>query len=136
MLFTIFKGNIPTCPDQEPVVHLVTTIQAVQAAGLPFVFTDGHGIMRLTSFFEDLAQLDHVDWTIMRTHYCWSDTPTDNDRRRRRQAEFLIHDFMPWSLINEIGVMNSKVKTVVEQMLLRSSHKPIVNVRRLWYYGA
>jgi len=68
MLFTISRGNVPTCSNQEPVVHLVTNIQAVQAAGLPFVFTDGHGIMQLTSFFEDLAQLDHVDWTIMRTH--------------------------------------------------------------------
>src|SRR5262245_52338288 len=60
MLFTISRGNVPTCPGQGPVVHLVSTAQAVQARGLGFAFTNGHGIMALTDFYDNLQDLDEV----------------------------------------------------------------------------
>jgi len=34
----------------------------------------------------------------------WSDTNTDNDRKRRRQAEFLVHNFFPLRLVEAVGV--------------------------------
>jgi hypothetical protein len=47
----------------------------------------------------------------------WSDNVNDMDRQRRKQAEFLIHQSCPWTLIQEIGVLSSPAKTRVEQIL-------------------
>lgn len=38
----------------------------------------------------------------------WNDTPEDGDRKRRRQAEFLVYTSLPWRLIEEIGVISRK----------------------------
>src|ERR1017187_11004603 len=87
MLFAIGKGNVPGYDrGEDPIVHLVTSTEAVVAAGFQYAFTDGHSTMRFTEFFDDLADLSKVDWDIMEAKY-WSDTSDDNDRKRRRQAE-------------------------------------------------
>ena len=38
---------------------------------------------------EDVAQFDKVDWELVPARY-WADQPDDNDRQRRKQAEFLV----------------------------------------------
>lgn len=134
MLYTISRGNVEGHEDgQQAVVHLVSSVQKVQDAGLDFVFTDGHGIMVLTEFFENLDDLDQVDWEIMNQRY-WFDTGEDTDRKRRRQAEFLVHTQFPWNSIEEIAVMNEDVKIQVGRVLAGAAYKPDVVVRRAWYY--
>jgi len=108
MLFTIAHGNVEGFNGgQGSIANLVSTVQAVQAAGLGFVFTDGHGIMAFTDFYDDLARLDEVDWPLMSARY-WADTDDDLDRKRRRQAELLVHQRFPVALIQEIGVMGKQ----------------------------
>ena len=58
------------------------------------------------------------------------------DRQRRKQAEFLVHRFCDWSLIQAIGVINQDMKTAVEEILAgypAGLHKPVV-VKSEWYY--
>jgi ssDNA thymidine ADP-ribosyltransferase, DarT len=57
----------------------------------------------------DYVPYDAIDWDVMKSRY-WNDTNEDNDRKRRRQAEFLVRHFSPWQLITEIGVMNYTIK--------------------------
>jgi ssDNA thymidine ADP-ribosyltransferase, DarT len=118
---------------QKSIVHLVSQAQSIQQASCRFVFTDGHGTMRLTQFFDDLKDLDKIDWDVMRAKY-WNNCDEDMDRSRRRQAEFLVHQFLPWDLITQIGVINSEMKIQVEQILQGSPHRPTVAIRRAWYY--
>jgi ssDNA thymidine ADP-ribosyltransferase, DarT len=134
MLCAIWYGRVEAYTEgQRPIIHLVSSVQAVEAGGWPFVFTDGHGTMVFTDFFEDLIYLDRIDWDVMHTRY-WNDTLEDNDRKRRRQAEFLVHQFFPWELIAEIGVINTKIGKQVEEGLSLAVHKPLVTVQRGWYY--
>ena len=134
MLYTLNRGNVAGyAAGQEPIVHLVTTVEAIQAAGRRFVFTDGHAIMAFTEFHTDLARLDIIDWEVMRARY-WADTADDLDRRRRRQAEFLVHEACPWSLITAIGVYSRPIQAQVEQALRPAAHRPTVVVQRDWYY--
>jgi hypothetical protein len=134
MLYTIHQRNVPTYTEgQEALIYLVSTVEAIHQASLSFVFTEGHGIMATTEFFDDLAQLNQVDWQVMSLKY-WFDTPDDNDRKRRRQAEFLVHQFFPWRLVTEIGAINAQMKRQVEQCLQTLTHQPAVIVRRNWYY--
>jgi hypothetical protein len=65
----------------------------------------GHGLATFTDWYDDLARLDQVDWNLVMARY-WMDRPDDNDRQRRKQAEFLVWRSMDWSLIEGIGVLN------------------------------
>ena len=64
----------------------------------------------------------------------WADTVDDMDRQRRKQAEFLVHRFCPWDVVNRIGVLNDAVKKRVERILDRKNVSMPVEVRRQWYY--
>jgi hypothetical protein len=135
MLYTIHRGNVAGYAEgQSPLAHIVSTIESIQAAGLKFVFTDGHAIMEWTDFYDDLSKLDQIDWEVMNS-LMWRDTATDLDRKRRRQAEFLIYGFFPWNLITEIGVINNQVRARVETVLQGTQARPLVTIRQNWYYG-
>jgi hypothetical protein len=120
---------------QDPLIYLISTAQAVRDSGIQFVFSDGHGIATFTEWFDDLAHLDQIDWSVVYERY-WRDTDEDMDRQRRKQAEFLVYKFCPWSLIHEIGVIDNRVKSRVEDILAgfpKRTHRSI-RIRREWYY--
>ena len=134
MLYAISQGSVASyAGGQETVVHLVSDVQALVSDGQSFVFTDGHATIMASRFFEHASDLRHVDWTVMPLTY-WNDTPTYPDRKRRRQAELLIHRFFPWDLVTEIGVMTQAMRQRTETALQAASHRPLVTVRRRWYY--
>jgi hypothetical protein len=134
MLLAHHKGQVEGNPaGQRPLLHLVSTIEAIEAAGCELVFTDGHAAMVYTRFFDDLRHLDEVDWRVVGSRD-WADNEEDGDRKRRKQAELLVHRALPWSLVQEIGVLDRAVKERVLQILERAEHKPAVNVRWSWYY--
>lgn len=136
MLLQLHSGRVPGYTEgQEPLIYVVSTAQAVQAAGVGFVFSDGHGIARFTQWFDNLNDLDKVDWETVNATV-WRDTVEDMDRQRRKQAEFLVHRQCDWGLIREIGVWNDRMKAKVEQILTRfpGFKKLPVNVHREWYY--
>lgn len=135
MLYTIGKGNVEGYRDgQSPIVHLVTSTEALQSLKTPFAFTNGHAEIDYTEFSEDLSQLDKlVDWGIMSSTY-WNETLEHPDRKRKRQAEFLVHEFVPWTQVQKLGVMDKHVAEQVVAALENSSHRPLVVVERAWYY--
>ncbi len=71
MLYTISLGNVEGYEQgQEAVIYLVSTVQTVSNANVGHVFTDGHGIMGFTDFYDDLADLGEVDWPLMKKRIC------------------------------------------------------------------
>jgi hypothetical protein len=136
MLLNLKTGRVAGYSDgQEPLIYLVSTVQAVAAAGCRFVFTDGHGLATFTDWFDDVAHLDAVDWQLVGERY-WHDKPDDNDRQRRKQAEFLVWQLMSWNLIAGIGVLNATMKLRVEAALQQHPTCKQVAVRAKpdWYY--
>jgi len=136
MLYAIHGGSVEGYEQgQTPLIHLVTTAQTVSNSSSEWVFTDGHATMAFSGFFDDLNDLNEIDWEVMESRY-WNDTPTlpDRDRKRRRQAEFLIKDCCPWELFSEIGVINSRMGSRAENILENNRHQPIVQIHGNWYY--
>lgn len=134
MLYAISKNKVPGYVEgTRPLIFFVSSVQAIAQAGLPFVFTDGHGIMDYTGFYDDLNQLTQVDWPLMKSKM-WNSTPADPDRKRRRSAEFLIHDFLPWHLVTYIGTRSPLIQATVSTLLSGIPHQPQVLVRPNWYY--
>jgi ssDNA thymidine ADP-ribosyltransferase, DarT len=136
MLYQLYTGWVSGYNEgQSPLIYLVSTVQAVDKAGLSWVFSDGHGIAHFTSWFDDLADLTNVDWDAVYTRV-WRDTVDDMDRQRRKQAEFLVHEFCPWEVIQGIGVISTPVQARVEAILRRfdaGKHR-VVHIRGEWYY--
>ena len=136
MLLNLATGRVADYSEgQDPLVYLATTVQAVQEAGYRFVFSDGHGLANFTRWFDSLDDLGQVSWDVVNAKY-WADTPEDNDRKRRKQAEFLVWEGLDWSLIRGIGVRNSSVKERVEGILDRYPavyHPPVVMKPGLYY---
>lgn len=58
----------------------------------------------------------------------------DTDLKEKRQAEFLVHDWCPWSAIEMIGVMDQEIAARVQETLAGAEHRPRVEVHRDWYY--
>ncbi len=133
MLYTINRGNVACEGGQDSLIHFVSTAQAVEAAGLGFVFSDGHGIMSYTEFYDHLDQLDTVDWNIIAARY-WHDTQDDGDRKRRRQAEFLVRDRFPLSLVTDIVVCTDSMRERVEELCDGTDFAPDVTTNANWYY--
>lgn len=136
MLLNLHTGRVPGYTEgQEPLVYLVARAQQVTQAGQPFVFTDGHGLAKFTQWFTDLHHLDTIDWALLKARY-WQDTPEDNDRQRRKQAEFLVWQSLPWDLLAGIGVQTEAMRLRVEQRLQHHPDcKPLpVKVLPHWYY--
>jgi ssDNA thymidine ADP-ribosyltransferase DarT-like protein len=136
MLFQLHTGRVAGYTEgQGPLIYVVSTAQGIAASGARYVFSDGHGLAGFTSWYDDLAQLDQVDWSMVNARY-WFDTVDDPDRQRRKQAEFLVHRDCPWSCINELAVIDAGMKAAVESILQRFSlqmHRP-VHIRPDWYY--
>jgi hypothetical protein len=111
----------------------VSTVQQVLLRKIPFVFTDGHPIISYSEFFNDPADLKHIDWRIMSSRY-WHDTTEYPDRKRKRQAEFLAFKFFPIDSVLEIGVITDTFRLQAHKILQSNSINIPVKVRREWYY--
>lgn len=136
MLLNLKTGRVPDYSEgQEPLVYLVTTVERVAGSGARFVFSDGHGLNRLTRWFDDLNRLDAVDWELVGTRY-WCNTEEDGDRQRRKQAEFLVWRSLDWALIRGIGVWNESTEARAEAILNQfpERNRPPVKVKSGWYY--
>ena len=135
MLFQLHTGRVEGYTQgQTPLIYLVSTAQTVQQSGAGFVFSDGHGIATFTNWFDDLGDLDEVDWDAVYARI-WRDTVDDMDRQRRKQAEFLVHQQCDWTLIHEIAVISDNIKTKIEGILAGyppALRRPVI-VRRDWY---
>lgn len=134
MLYVINRDGVEGYTErQRPIVHLVSSAEVVQSAGQPFAFTDGHADMDISRFFANLDDLNRIDWEIMQSKY-WRDTNEDGDRKRRRQAEFLVHQFFPLTLVDKIGTYNMSIAHQVQALFASSPHQPTVESEPLWYY--
>lgn len=134
MLYAIYKGIVEGYSDgQKSVIYLVSVAEEIEKAKHSFVFTDGHATVAYTSFFDNLNRLSEIDWNVMKSKY-WNDDFQHIDRKRQRQAEFLIHRTCPWELILGVAVISETMKTRTEAILSTTTHKPKLVIRPDWYY--
>lgn len=136
MLFILHKGNHPdiTYRDgQGPIVHLRADLRAVvkwaEKKGLPWAFSNRNAGGYLADFYCDLNQLDEINWNAIGTNQ-WQDALI----KEGKQAEFLLHDWFPWELVESIGVQNNATLALAQAAVNEADHRPTVQVRTSWYY--
>jgi hypothetical protein len=136
MLYLLYQGNHPELTyrgGQRPIVHLEADLRAVvdwaETNGKRWSFSNGNAGTRYTPFFDDLDELNVLDWTAIAATD-WKDPFV----KERKQAEFLIEESFPWELIERIGVIDNETAQRVTGALELADHKPAVVVVRNWYY--
>lgn len=135
MLYVLHKGSVPNYQEgQDPLVYLVSTVEAVVDARKPCLFSDGNCAHAVTQFFGDIGLLDSaVDWEVMRAKM-WANTAEDPDRMRRRMAEFLVYERLETQHLTEIAVRAPDIRRRVEAQLTKLEATLPVVVRPGWYY--
>ncbi len=129
MLYVVAQGHENYQEGQQPIVHLVSSIETIRAIGRPWLFTDRHADLGYANQYDTVDRLGEVDWSVMLERY-WSDPEV----KEKRQAEFLVHDWCPWEAIETIGVINQAIMARVEAAIAGAGHKPRVEVHPDWYY--
>ncbi len=135
MLYKLWRGGVPGYVDgQDPLIYLVSTVEAVANSGLRYVFSDGNCAAAVTQLACDLTLLDSmVDWELMRSQM-WNNTAEDPDRMRRRMAEFLVHGRLPVGCMTRIVVRTEGPKRQVEAMLMACGVRLPVLALPDWYF--
>lgn len=136
MLYILHMGNHPDITyrgGQQPILHLQADLRRVVAwanqQGSRWAFTDRNAGAAYAAFFNDLNSLDRINWqAVAATDF------RDPVIKEGKQAEFLVHRFFPWNLVERIGVFDTQHASYVNNLLAQSAHSPIVNVERTWYY--
>ena len=133
MLLDIKTGYHVEQRPQREIVYVCSELSRVQALGLPFAFTDGHAYMKTSRFFNNPSSLGLLDWTMIPAKY-WKRTDEDNDRQRRKQAEFLIHQHVPVAAIAAIAVYDQEMADWMAPLLAAAGVNFKVVVFPKWYY--
>jgi hypothetical protein len=135
MLFVYHKGGVTGKPEsQNDLVYFVAYVEDIVQSGFAYAFTDGHPIREPKAFYNDITQLTNVDLPLM-TQQMWTDTNEDPDRKRRRQAEFLVYERVPLEIFRGVATRTEAMRTEVREMLAHNSIHMRCAVRSDWYYN-
>lgn len=92
MLYVLQNGfNMVSSTSAEKIVYCVSSVQKIIDLNLEFIFTDGHAVDGFSSQYTvaDIQNLDTIlDKNAIHGKY-WKDE-NDLDRKRRKEAEFLV----------------------------------------------
>jgi hypothetical protein len=127
MLYPISTGRTGVADGQARVLHLVSSVTRAIATGRPWAFTDRHAELQHALYFDHPSKLGEVPWAVMRLVQ-WSEV------KEQRQAEFLVHQFFPWTAITQIACLDATVAEQVRICLEGQAHQPAIEVRSQWYY--
>ncbi len=136
MLYVIYKADHPELTyrgGQGPIVHLEADLREVvewaEQNDRRWAFSLSNAGAYYTEFRRSMQNLNEVKWS--------SVAATDwraSDVREEKQAEFLVHDHFPVTLVSRIGVHSRQVQEQVQRILLKHAHRPPVTIEPRWYY--
>lgn len=127
---TAYRGT------QEEIIYLVSAVDLIEKNQLEYVFSDGHTTMKITRMFNSVNDLDKVDWNVVNARQ-WNDVPGQhNDRKRRKQAEFLVKGQVPLELLLGFAVRTEAMKQRLRALLSTypAYAEAYIAVRPEWYY--
>jgi len=134
MLYCIDRGTVPTYTEgQEPIIYLQSTVESIIQHNRPFFFTNMHSYLTIAQQYDDINNLEMLEWEVIDSQ-SWANTNEDPNRRAKKQAEFLVHNHVPWSSILKVGVYSERYRQDVLSILRQYNVNTSVAVQTGWYY--
>lgn len=143
MLFVIHCANNPQLTyrgGQGPIVHLeadlASTVAWANQQQRRWAFSLSNAGARYAQFRNRLNDLHDIDWDAIASNNfsAGSYTPSGNQVKEGKQAEFLLHIDFPWSLVQRIGVASQAIATQAHAAIASAAHRPQVSVQQSWYF--
>ncbi|TDX11710.1 uncharacterized protein DUF4433 [Flavobacterium sp. S87F.05.LMB.W.Kidney.N] len=118
MLYVIQNGfNGVQATSAENIIYCITSVAQIISFKLDYIFTDGHAVNCLSSFHlpNEISTIDEIiDLKVIKDPY-WND-PKDLDKKRRKEAEFLVENDIPYEAIGLYAVYNQNAKNRLLQL--------------------
>ena len=137
MLYLIHMGNAPGLEyrgGQDPIVHLRAdlreTVAWAKQEGRRWAFTLSNAGSLYFQDRDDLDDLKEVNWDAVEAQM-WS----ASEVKEGKQAEFLIEEAFPWTLVERIGVRTLETQRRARAAIGDDEHRPTVSIQRPWYYS-
>lgn len=136
MLYVIHRANHASLEyrgGQGPVLHLEADLHDVVAWADERDRRWAFSLSNAGAYYAEcrcnVAELNQINWPAVANPDFRSQEVSE-----AKQAELLMHEEFPWSLISRIGVINADMKPKAEAALAAADHKPAVEIQRSWYY--
>lgn len=133
MLLNIKTGRgVPQRPNEE-IVILVSSLHHIQKLGLNFVFSNMHAYYQWTTFYNNLNDLDKVDWSLLQNRDFKRDQ-NDPLKFERYQAEALIHQHCPLTALQGVLCYSEQVKSSLEDLMSERNINIPIYANPNWYF--
>ncbi|CUQ65942.1 type II toxin-antitoxin system toxin DNA ADP-ribosyl transferase DarT [Candidatus Nitrospira inopinata] len=136
MLYVIHRANhleLIYCGGQEPIVHLEadlhTVVQWADTNGVRWAFSLSNAGAYYTEFYATVGNLGDLDWNAIASRDF-----RDSDIKERKQAEFLLYEKFPFTLVERVGVRSAAIHLRATTALAGLNPPPSVEVRPEWYF--
>jgi len=133
MLYVVQKGyNGVPIQNPENIVYCITNVEKIIQSRLPFLFTNGHAVSKLSKFFgkDEINSLEEIiDFDAVKNSFWVNEN--DLDLKRRKEAEFLVEGDIPLDVISGWVVYNEKTK---ERLLDFGIQDELIVVREIFYF--
>ncbi len=134
MLYNIHTGRVVGVDaTQRDLVYLFSSVERIQDARVPFVFTDRHAYVANAAFLIHLEDLNQLDWELIRGRDFRRD-PNRPDKLERRAAEFLVHRHLPVTGILGMACYDEAGCARIGAEIAQRNLDLHVEVRRNWYF--
>jgi hypothetical protein len=140
MLYLIYRANYPDLDfkgGQGAIVHLECDLYKAVAWAeqnhLRWAFTLSNAGACYLEDRATLAQLVEINWDAVAATK-WAGVGISPQIKEGKQAEFLVESHFPWHLVERIGVLTAGVAQQVGAAMHGAGHRPVVEIRRDWYY--
>lgn len=126
------RGGVRQVPNTD-IVILVSSMHTLAEQGLPFVFTDRHAYTPMARYFNDLADLQQIDWQMLQQRDFQRDA-NDPEKVERYQAEALVYQHLPIAAL--IGAVCHTPAVQQELQDLARRHRIDLDIRCMphWYF--
>jgi hypothetical protein len=135
MLYNIHSGHGVQQIHQKNIVYLCIPLLDLANPDFIWCFTDGNAAKRITKYYTNLESIDSLDWrSIKTTDFSHDNADGDEDRIRKKHAEFLVRDHVPSNKIKGIAVYNQEAKDRVQQILKELNLNLEIKIKKSFYF--
>lgn len=134
MMYNIYtgRGEVPKRRNED-ICILVSSLHHVQSAALQFIFTDRHAYTYLARYFNNIAQLNEIDWPLLQARN-FKRNPDDPEQIERYQAEALVYGYLPIGALLGIVCYTKDVKSMLDAEVQNRGLTLDIQVIPGWYF--
>jgi len=117
----------------EDIVIRVSSLEKLQAEGVPFVFSDRHAYLQTARFFTDRTSLDQIDWGLLQRRDFKRD-PEKPEKVERYQAEALVRNQVPVEALLGVACFNETASARINDDRIATGRAIQSVITPGWYF--